>query len=119
MAYLKNKFLNTKSDYRKAYNIQRNYVFRLLRNEKKNIYDNLHIMVVTDNRVLWKLVKPSLSDEVTKNSKINLAEDDKIIGHDDQIAKMVSKYFINILIINTPSNGLTQLTQISGHRTCI
>ena len=105
MSCLKKKFLNTKSDYRKAYNKQRNYVVRLLRNEKKNIYGNLHIMVVTDNRVFWKLVKPSLSDEVTKHSKVNLAENDKIIGHDNQIAKMVSKYFINILIINTPSNG--------------
>ena len=105
MSCLKKKILNTKSDYRKAYNKQRNYVVRLLRNEKKNIYGNLHIMVVTDNRVFWKLVKPSLSDDVTKHSKVNLAENDKIIGHDNQIAKMVSKYFVNILIINTPSNG--------------
>ena len=39
---LRNKFLNKKSDIdRKGYNKQRNYVFSLLRNEKKNFYSNL------------------------------------------------------------------------------
>ena len=103
---LRNKFLNTKSDIdRKAYNKQRNYVVSLLRNEKNNFYSSLDTKVVTDNRTFWKTVKPLLSGQVTKHSKINLVEDDKIISRDDQIAKNFSEYFINIPILNMPSNG--------------
>ena len=53
----------------------------------------------------WKTVKPLLSEKVTKNSKINLVQDDNIISRDDQIAKKFSEYFINIPILNMPSNG--------------
>ena len=103
---LRNTFLNTKSDIdRKAYNKQRNYVVSLLRIEKKNFYSSLDTKVVTDNRTFWKTVKPLLSEKVTKYSKINLVEDDKIISPDDQIAKKFSEYFINIPILNMPSNG--------------
>ena len=103
---LRNKFLNTKSDIaRKAYNKQRNYVVSLLRNEEKNFYSNLDTKVVNNNRTFWKTVKPFLSEKVTKQSKINLVEDDKIISRDDQIAKKFSEYFISIPILNMPSNG--------------
>ena len=103
---LRNKFLNAKSDIdRKAYYKQCNYVVSLLRNEKKNFYSSLDTKVVTDNRTFWKTVKPLLSEKVTKYSKINLVEDDKIISPDDQIAKKFSEYFINIPILNMPSNG--------------
>ena len=103
---LRNKFLNTKSDIdRKAYNKQRNYVVSLLRNEKNNFCSSLDTKVVTDNRTFWKTAKPLLSEQVTKHSKINLVEDDKIISRDDQIAKNFSEYFINIPILNMPSNG--------------
>ena len=34
-----------------------------------------------------------------------MVEDDKIISRDDQIAKKFSEYFINIPILNMPSNG--------------
>ena len=97
---LRNKFLNTKSDIdRKAYNKQRNYVVSLLRNEKKNFYSNLDTKIVIDNRTFWKTVKPFLSEKVTKHSKINLVEDDKIIFRDDQIAKKFSEYFISIPVL--------------------
>ena len=103
---LRNKFLNTKSDIdRKAYKKQRNYVASLLRNEKKNFSSSLDTKVVTDHRTFWKTVKPLLSEKVTKHSKIDLVEDDKIISCDDQIAKKFSEYFINIPILNMPSNG--------------
>ena len=98
--------LNTKSDIeRKDYNKQRNYLVSLLRNEKNNFYSNVDTKVVTDNRTFWKTMKHLLFEKVTKHSKINLVEDDKIISCDDQIAKKFSEYFINITILNMPSNG--------------
>ena len=93
-SHLRNKFLNTKSYIdRKAYNKQHNYVVGLLRNEKKNFYSNLDTIAVTDNKTFLKTVKPLLSEKVTKHSKINLTEDDKIISCDSQIANMFSGYF--------------------------
>ena len=101
---LRNKILNTKSDIdRKAYNKQRNCVVSLLRNGRK-IYSSLDTKVVTDNRTFWETVKPLLSEKVTKHSKIKLVEDDKSISRHNQIAKKFSEYFINIPILNMPSN---------------
>ena len=71
-------------------------VVSLLRNVKRNFYSNLDTMVVNDNRTFWETVKPFLSRKVTNNSKINLAEDNKIISCDDQIAKKFNEYFISI-----------------------
>ena len=82
---LRNKFLNTKSDIdRKACNKQRNYVVSLLRNKRKNFYCNLGTKVVIDSRTFWKIVKPLMSEKLTKHSKIS---------RDDQIAKKFSEYF--------------------------
>ena len=43
--------------------------------------------------------------KVTKHSKINLVEDDKIISSDDQIAKKFIEYFISIAVLNITNNG--------------
>ena len=40
-----------------------------------------------------------------KHSKINLTEGDKIVSCDNQIAKKFSEHFLNIPILNMPSNG--------------
>ena len=102
---LRNKFLNTKSNIdRKAYNKKRNYVVSLLRNEKKNFYNNLETKDVIDNGTFWKTAKPLLSEKVTKQSKITLVEDDKIISQNDQTAKKFCEYFISIPILNMPGN---------------
>ena len=78
---LRNKFLNTKGDIdRKSYSKQHNYVISLLRNEKKNFYSNLDTKIVIDHKIFCKTVKPFLSEKVTKHSKINLVEDNKIIS---------------------------------------
>ena len=68
--------------------------------EMSNFYSNLDTKFVPDNRVFWKIVKPFLSEKVTKHSKINLVEDNKIISQEHQIAKKFSEYFINIPILN-------------------
>ena len=71
---------------------------------KKNFF-SLDTIVVTDNRIFWKTVKPFLSESITKHSNISLTEDEKIISGDNRIAKKFSEYFINIPILNIPSHG--------------
>ena len=68
--------------------------------------------IVIDNRTFWKTVKPFLSKKVTKHSKSNWFEDDKIISRHDQIAKKFSEYFISIPILNMPSKGYKEKDSI-------
>ena len=85
---LRNKRLNPKSDIdRKAYNKQCNYVVSILKKEEKDFYGNLDISKVTNHRVIWQIVKPKISDKVKIHSKVTLAEDDKILSQDAEIAK--------------------------------
>ena len=72
--------------------------------EKKDFYGNLDVSKVTDNRVFWKILKPKISDKVKLRSKITLAEDDKILSQDPEIAKTFNEYFINIPILKMPNN---------------
>ena len=77
-----------------------------MRKFKRNIFIAILILkFAIDNRTSSKTVKPFLSEKVTKHSKINLVNNDKVISRDDQIAKTFSKYFLSILILNIPSNG--------------
>ena len=102
---LRNKFLNSKSDLDgKAYNKQRNYVASLLRKEKKEFYGNLNTSALTENKTFWKTAKPFLTEKSKKFSKITLIEDNQIISQDKQIANIFNEYFINIPVLNMPTN---------------
>ena len=58
---LRNKYLkNNNEENRKLYAKQRNYCVSLLRKTKKAYYENLDQRKVSDNRLLWKTIKPSL-----------------------------------------------------------
>ena len=52
---LRNKCLNTKSDFdRKAYNKQCKLCMSLIRREKKNFFNNISTRDITDNKTFWK-----------------------------------------------------------------
>ena len=56
---LKNKFLKLKTiETRNAYKKQRNYCVSLLRKIKKNFYEHLNPSLISDNKRIWKQVKP-------------------------------------------------------------
>ena len=100
---LRNKFLKTSTiDKKRAYDKQCNNVVSLLRNEKKN-YSNLDTKVA-NNRIVWKTVKPFLSEKVTKHFKTNLVQGEKIISCDEKIVKTFIEYVINIKNLNMPSH---------------
>ena len=72
---LRNKFLNTKSDIdRKVYNKQCNLCVSLIRQEKKNFFNNISTRDITDNKTFLKTVKPLFTDKVQTKSKITLIE---------------------------------------------
>ena len=51
----RNKFLKEKTAFsREAYNKQRNYCVKLIRESKIKYFGNLNIKNATDNKIFWK-----------------------------------------------------------------
>ena len=54
---LRNKFLKEKTAFsREAYNKQRNYCVKLIRDSKIKYFGNLNVKSITDNKLFWKTV---------------------------------------------------------------
>ena len=91
--YRKNKLESSRLEYNK----QRNRCVKMLRETKKEFYNNLEVKSVTDNRRFWKTIKPNFSDKSLKDEKITLVENDKIVSEDSELAKIFNDYFSNIV----------------------
>ena len=56
---LRNRFLKNRTEENKRnYTKQRNHCVSLLRKVKNEYYSNLNKKDVTDNKMVWKIVKP-------------------------------------------------------------
>ena len=105
--HLCNSFLDTKSDIdRKAYNTQQNLYVRLIRQTKKQCFSNLNTNVVTENKTIWKTLKPFLTNKVKTKSKITLIEKNKdswikpseeLISDEEKVAEIFNNFFVNIV----------------------
>ena len=60
-----------------SYEKQRNCSVSLLRKSKTNYYANLDEKKVSDNKLFWKVIKPSLSDKSSVKEQINLSKKEK------------------------------------------
>ena len=75
-----NKYLtNNNEENRKLYVQQRNYCVFLLRKTKKVYYENLDERKVSDSKLFWKTVKPSLSEKFNASERISLIENGEIV----------------------------------------
>ena len=105
---LRNNYLKNKTDAnRMLYKKQRNYCVSLLRKSKTNYYANLDAKKVSDNKLFWKVIKPSLSDKSCAKEQINLVEKGEILKTDLETAEVLNTFFGNIiknLEINQYSN---------------
>ena len=76
---LRNTFLKNRSEENKInYNKQRNLCVTLSRKSKREYYQNLSVENVCDNKKIWKVVKPLLSNIIMFSEKITLVERTKI-----------------------------------------
>ena len=78
---------------------------RLCKKERKKYYRNLNIKNVTDNKKIWKTVKPFFSDKGVGKTDITLIEGDHIFQKDSEVAKILGGFFCNAvksLNINIP-----------------
>ena len=93
---LKNKYNHESNEVNKAkYNKQRNYCVNLFRREKKKYYTNLDPKLITDNKKIWKAVKPLFSEKCITNRAITLIDGNKIISKDMDVAEKLNEFFSN------------------------
>ena len=94
---LRNNFLNikTEEESRTLYVKQQNRCGSLFSKLGKEPYSNLDEKNATDNRRLWKTVKPLVSDNLTYEKRINLSENGKLLKADTEIAKTQFSYIPN------------------------
>ena len=68
---LKNKYLKNKTyENWEAYKKQRNTCVYMFRKGKKEFYNKLDTKTVTDNKLFWKVIKPSFSDKACGSENI-------------------------------------------------
>ena len=71
-----------------AYKRQHNYCIKLLKISKKDVYNNLNVKKVTDNKHFQKPMKPHFTDKILKDEKSILVENDKVITEEIDLAKI-------------------------------
>ena len=93
---LRHKFnrYNTKSA-ESAYKKQRNLCSYLLRKIKRDYYSSLDPSNVTDNKKIWKMVKPLFSDKFLSNEIITLVEGNEIIQDNNKVSEVFNDFFSN------------------------
>ena len=96
---LRNNFLRKRTDENKIfYNRQRKELLCIsFAKFKREYYKNLNIKNVTDNELLWKSVKPSLSDKSRIRDRINISEKGKILKTESETAETLNNFFSNIV----------------------
>ena len=94
---LRNKYNKERTkETERAFKKQRNRCVKLLRETKRNYYQNLDLKNLGDNRKFWKIVKPVFSGRVQTSSSVTLLENDKVVSNDRAVADIFNDYFVNI-----------------------
>ena len=97
-SWLRNKYLdNNIEENRKLYAQQRNYCIFLLRKTKKGYYENLDERKVSNNKIFWEAVKPSLSKKFNARERISLSENGEIVKTEKETAEVFNNFFGNIV----------------------
>ena len=60
-------------------------------------YGNLNEKDITDNKKLWKTVKPFLSDKSINSDNIHLNKNGELINSKSKTAEVVNEFFSNIV----------------------
>ena len=70
---------------------------KLYKKERKKYYERLDLSNATDNKKIWKAVKPFLFDKVTTFPRIRLVEKDEIISNEYKVVISFSNFFENAI----------------------
>ena len=75
----KETFLSEKKteQNKKECNKQRNFSVSFVRKARKELFNNLNVKCITDNKIFWKIVEPYFSNISTRNEKITSVKKNK------------------------------------------
>ena len=79
-----------------AYKKQRNKCILLLKKAKKSYFRILNPSIISDNKYLWKAIKPSFSKQAMSTNSIATIENNVITNED----KMISEVFNSVKHLN-------------------
>ena len=101
---LRYKFLKHTTDTNKRNNNkQRKFCKKLLKNTKKSYFKNLDTKKISDNRTFCRTVLPLFTQNSSKDEKITLIDDSKIISSDEEICETCNQFFCNVVpTLNIP-----------------
>ena len=51
---------------------------------------------INDNKIFWKIIKPTFTNKGNKTSKIILVEKDEILSDSTKVSEMLNDYFVNV-----------------------
>ena len=97
ISQFRNVFLKKTLESQVAYNKQRNYCTKLLREEKRNYFENIATSKISDNKMFWKTVKPMFPNKSVKRESITLVKDDKVLSDNLEVAETFNTFFSNIV----------------------
>ena len=63
---------------------------------KKQYYGSLNVNHITDNKNLWRVVKPNFSNKILGTTRVILRDGDKIISDTEKVADTFNMVFVNI-----------------------
>ena len=59
---------------KKECNKQRSFSVSLVRKARKELFNNLNVEFITDNKIFWKIIKSYFSNKSTRNEKTTSAK---------------------------------------------
>ena len=78
------------------YKKQTNFCVDLLRKTKTEYFKNLNVKDLSDNRKLWKIMKPYFSNKGLNLNKLLLKEKGSLPSDEKDLATIINNFFINI-----------------------
>ena len=97
---LLNRYRNNKIDItkvtRSAYTRQKKFCVKLFR-KTKEFYNNLNVKYITENKLIWKTVKPSFTGKTLKDERTTLLENKRVVSDESELTESFNNYFGNIV----------------------
>ena len=76
----------------------------MFRKGKKEFYNKLDTKTATDNKLFWKVIKPSFSDKACGSENITLIENEEIINNEKEICGIFNNFF-NAIVTNLKAHN--------------
>ena len=85
------------SEAKLKYTKQKNLCVSLLRNAKRNYYENLDLNDINDNKKFWTTVKSLFCNKIKSVENITLDENGKLVRNEKEVANIFNDFFVNIV----------------------